>query len=89
MAMVVPIFVLLAAWMAAFAADLGDLLRQLAMLAAVLAERRIFRDVAFAGGVSALFRSVHAPSMCLGNGRSLYKTALGETPAKLVTQRLK
>src|SRR4051812_33090039 len=49
--------------MSAFAADLGDVLRQLAMFATELAERRVLRHITLAGGVGAFFRRAHAFSM--------------------------
>jgi AraC family transcriptional regulator len=53
---------LLAAGVSALAAQLSQLFRRLAVLAAEFAEGRVFRDAAFAGRVRAFLRIIHDPA---------------------------
>jgi AraC family transcriptional regulator len=62
----------------AFAADFRDVFRELAVLAAVLAKRRVLRDGAFAGRMRALLWIRHGPSMPSRANRLLYRKRLGE-----------
>jgi hypothetical protein len=70
--------------MAALATDLGNVLGQLAMLAAELAEWRILRHIAFASGVGAFFWRAHGFSM----SRVLVEPLYRKTPAAAARVRL-